>query len=69
MKKQKNKVIVTERNLKSCHLPQKGPGTKTNWPTDRRSQDDSNSKSRNVHKVASDFGKSKLIRVHNQGCG
>jgi hypothetical protein len=34
----KRKVIVTQRNLTSGHPLQKGPGTKTNWPTDRRSQ-------------------------------
>jgi hypothetical protein len=32
-----NKVIVTQINVTSGHLPQKGQDTKTNWPTDRRS--------------------------------
>jgi hypothetical protein len=34
----KNKVIVTQRNITSGHSLQKGHDTKTNWPTDRRSQ-------------------------------
>jgi hypothetical protein len=34
----RKKVIVTERNLKSGHLSQRGPYSKTNWLTDRRSQ-------------------------------
>jgi hypothetical protein len=34
----KKKEIVTQRNVKSSHLLQKGPDTKTNWPTERRSQ-------------------------------
>jgi hypothetical protein len=34
----KKKVIVTQRNLKSGHLPQRGPDTKTNRPTDHWSQ-------------------------------
>jgi hypothetical protein len=33
-----NKVIVTQRNVRSGHLLQKRKDTKTNWPTDRRSQ-------------------------------
>jgi hypothetical protein len=32
------KVVVTQRNVKSGHLPQRGRDTKTNWPTDRLSQ-------------------------------
>jgi hypothetical protein len=39
----RKKLIVTQRNLKSGHLPQRGPETKTNWPTGRRSQYNSNS--------------------------
>jgi hypothetical protein len=31
------KGIVTQINVTSGHLLQKGHGTKTNWPTDRRS--------------------------------
>jgi hypothetical protein len=31
------KVIVTQINVTSGHLLQKGQDTKTNWPTDRRS--------------------------------
>jgi hypothetical protein len=31
-------VIVTQRNIKSGHLLRRGPDTKTNWPTDRRSK-------------------------------
>jgi hypothetical protein len=34
----RKKVIVTQRNVTSSHPLQKGHGTKTNWPTDRRSQ-------------------------------
>jgi hypothetical protein len=34
----RKKTIATHRNLKSGHLPQIGLGTKTNWPTDCRSQ-------------------------------
>jgi hypothetical protein len=37
MKKIK-KEIVTQRNVTSGHPLQKRHGTKTNWPTDRRSQ-------------------------------
>jgi hypothetical protein len=37
----KNKeVIVTQINVTSGHLLQKGEDTKTNWPTDCRSQCD-----------------------------
>jgi hypothetical protein len=36
--RKRKKVIVTQRNLTSGHPLQKGPDTKTNWPTDRRSQ-------------------------------
>jgi hypothetical protein len=36
--RRRKKAIVKERNLKSDYLPQRGPNTKTNWPTDRRSQ-------------------------------
>jgi hypothetical protein len=32
------KAIVKQRKLKSGHGHHKGPDTKTNWPTDRRSQ-------------------------------
>jgi hypothetical protein len=32
------KVIVTQTNVTSGHLLQKGQDTKMNWPTDRRSQ-------------------------------
>jgi hypothetical protein len=32
----RKKVIVKQRKLKSDHVPHRGPGTKTNWPTDRR---------------------------------
>jgi hypothetical protein len=32
------KVIVTQRNLKSCNLLHRGHDTKTDWPTGRRSQ-------------------------------
>jgi hypothetical protein len=32
------KEIVKQRQLKSGHGPQSGLDTKTNWPTDRRSQ-------------------------------
>jgi hypothetical protein len=32
----KKKVIVTQINVTSGHLLQKGQDTKTNWPTDRR---------------------------------
>jgi hypothetical protein len=34
---------VTQRSLKSGHLPQRGPDTKMNWPTDSQSQYNSNS--------------------------
>jgi hypothetical protein len=34
----KKKEIVTQRNVTSGHPLQKGHDTKTNWPTDRRSQ-------------------------------
>jgi hypothetical protein len=34
----KKKVIVTQRNVTSGHSLRKGHATKTNWPTDRRSQ-------------------------------
>jgi hypothetical protein len=34
----RKKVIVTQRNVKFGHLLQRGHATKTNWPTDRRSQ-------------------------------
>jgi hypothetical protein len=34
----RNKVIVTQKNLKSVHLPGRGLDTKTNWPTVRWSQ-------------------------------
>jgi hypothetical protein len=30
--------FVTQRNVKSGHLLQRGPSTQTDWPTDRRSQ-------------------------------
>jgi hypothetical protein len=36
--RKRKKVIVTQRSVKSGHLPQKGHETKTNWPTDCRSQ-------------------------------
>jgi hypothetical protein len=32
------KEIVKQREIKSGHVPQKGPDTMTNWPTDFRSQ-------------------------------
>jgi hypothetical protein len=32
------KLIVTRRNVTSCHPLEKGHDTKTNWATDRRSQ-------------------------------
>jgi hypothetical protein len=41
----RNKVFVMQRNLKSGHLPQKGPDTKMNWLTDCRSQYNSASNS------------------------
>jgi hypothetical protein len=34
----RKKVIATQRSVKSGHLLQMGPDTKTNWSTDRRSQ-------------------------------
>jgi hypothetical protein len=34
----RNKVIATQRKVKSGHLLERGPDTKTNWPTDRQSQ-------------------------------
>jgi hypothetical protein len=39
----RKKTIVTQRNVKSGHELQRGPGTKTNCPADRRSQYNSNS--------------------------
>jgi hypothetical protein len=38
MKKKKKKGIVTQRNLTFGHPLKQGHDTKTNWPTDRRSQ-------------------------------
>jgi hypothetical protein len=34
----RKKVTVTQINVNSGHLLQKGPDTKTNWPSDRQSQ-------------------------------
>jgi hypothetical protein len=31
-------LTVKQGKLKSAHGPYRGPGTKTNWPTDHRSQ-------------------------------
>jgi hypothetical protein len=38
----KKKEIVTQRNVKSGHLSQKGPDTKMNWLADHQSQYNSN---------------------------
>jgi hypothetical protein len=64
----RKKVIATQRNLKSGHLPQRGPDSKTNWPAERNS----NSKLREfphtaVRRIGSCSEMAASLRRHEPG--
>jgi hypothetical protein len=62
----KKKVLVRQRKLKSGHWPQRGPDTKTNWPTDRRSQYNLNSGPTPAWEFVAETHLLKLERLQNR---